>query len=218
MDIDTAWEQRQPQFQQLWLNQQIKPCGTAYLQQIWRQIGQLYSEPHRHYHTRTHILKCLGFFDKIRPKLVKADAVELALWYHDAIYEVGARDNEAKSAQLFQQHAEDFLANDLIDRVSRLILSTTHTSSPVDSDSAYLQDIDLSSFGDSWENFVADGDKLRHESADLSDEQYQKGKIAFFKMLIKRDRIYFTDYFYQAFEDIARTNIQRVMDQISASD
>lgn len=178
----------------------------------------MYSEPHRHYHTREHILKCLNFFEKIKQNLVSADTVELAILYHDVIYEIGAKDNEARSARLFQQHAEGYLTDNFIDQVKQLILATMHSNPPINSDAAYLQDIDLCSFGETWGNFVKDGNNLREESPGLSDEDYDHGKITFFQMLLNRERIFFTDYFYSCYEDIARRNIRLMMHKMLDND
>ena len=57
-----------------------------------------YAEPHRHYHTAQHINECLAHFDRARSLCEHAPEVELALWFHDAIYEPRAKDNEKKSA------------------------------------------------------------------------------------------------------------------------
>ena len=49
------------------------------------------------------------------------EAVELAAWFHDAIYEIGRDDNEDRSAELARQ----LLASSPIrDEVARLVLVT----------------------------------------------------------------------------------------------
>ncbi len=52
--------------------------------EIWNRIREKYSEPHRFYHTLTHIDSMLNHLDRIKP-----DGVELALavWFHDVIYD-----------------------------------------------------------------------------------------------------------------------------------
>ena len=58
-----------------------------------------YAEPHRRYHSQQHLHECLVH---LRPALHLTEhpgEVEIALWFHDAIYELKAQDNEAQSAQ-----------------------------------------------------------------------------------------------------------------------
>ena len=57
-----------------------------------------YDEPHRHYHSRQHLIECLQHFDAVRHLPVHAAEVEVALWFHDAIYDLQRSDNEARSA------------------------------------------------------------------------------------------------------------------------
>ena len=73
------------------------------------------------------------------------EAVELAAWFHDAIYEIGRDDNEDRSAEL----ARELLASSPIrDEVARLVLVTkTHKVADDDVNGAVLCDADLSVLG-----------------------------------------------------------------------
>lgn len=56
------------------------------------------SEPHRKYHTLRDLDECCEKLDEVRALAQHPAEVELALWFHDAIYDVKRRDNEKKSA------------------------------------------------------------------------------------------------------------------------
>src|SRR6185369_8345285 len=58
-----------------------------------------YREPHRHYHTVQHLAECLAQLEPALDLAEQAGEVELALWFHDAVYELTRRDNEARSAE-----------------------------------------------------------------------------------------------------------------------
>lgn len=58
-------------------------------------------------------------------------------------------------------------------RVDRLIMATLHNGDPlIDADAAYMVDIDLSSFGLSWAEFMRDSENLRRENSSLSGTEY----------------------------------------------
>ena len=80
--------------------------------------------------------------------------VELAIWFHDVVYDTRAADNEERSAQLAQAwlgevHAEPAL----IEAVSRLVLATKKHDPSLHADAALLVDVDLSILGQPQEQF-----------------------------------------------------------------
>ena len=85
-----------------------------------------WSETHRKHHTVAHLhemLDAIGLLAKSGIDFHR-EALELAAWFHDAIYEIGRDDNEDRSAEL----ARELLASSPIrDEVARLVLVTkTH--------------------------------------------------------------------------------------------
>ena len=60
-----------------------------------------WSEPHRSYHALSHLAAVLRRLDRLAAAGTTVDdAVELAAWWHDAVYDVRRADNEARSAEL----------------------------------------------------------------------------------------------------------------------
>lgn len=107
-------------------------------------VAELYSKPDRFYHTLDHIASCLQEFDDVRLSAENPDAVELALWLHDVIYDTRAKDNEEKSAEFAGILCRDAkLPEEFIGLVQRLIRSTK-SHIPSSPDEALLIDIDLS--------------------------------------------------------------------------
>jgi predicted metal-dependent HD superfamily phosphohydrolase len=64
-------------------------------------------------------------------------SLELALWFHDAIYDTRARDNEARSAD-WPSDALVCLGSIRVDRIVRLILVTQHDEIAADRDKPLL--------------------------------------------------------------------------------
>ena len=63
------------------------------------ELEAAYEEPQRHYHTLEHLGECLALFERHRTHAERPAEVELALWFHDAVYAIGRADNEARSAE-----------------------------------------------------------------------------------------------------------------------
>ncbi len=199
-------------FNQLWRRGEADE-DLASARIVHQQLLDAYSEPQRHYHTLDHIAHCLKEFDKIRDRLQNPRLCELAIWFHDFIYKTSAGDNELRSAQKFKAMTESIFDAATRDTGFEHIMATVHDGSPIaNADTRYLVDIDLSSFGLPWPDFMRDNDNLRLEMSHLSDAEYERNHSAFQHRLLERPRIFFTDYFYQAYEQRARQNISDFLD------
>ena len=175
-----------------------------------------YNEAGRYYHTFDHIRHCLAMFDTCRSQLEDPDAVELAVWFHDVIFEPGNPDNEAQSADLYNELSHGVHSPATRDKVTRLIMATLHNGNALqDQDAKFMVDIDLSSFGLPWDAFLRDSDNLRREAGDLSDAEFYRKAIGFHDYLQARERFFQTDFFAERFESQARKNIARYIEHVS---
>ena len=139
------------------------------------------------------------------------DAVELAVWFHDAVYQPGNNSNEADSAAMFR-HAAGAAAPLLVDRVASMILDTTHDHKPTDPNGGFMVDIDLASLGRPWPSFAKDSRLLREEQADVPDTTFFAAQEVFLQKLIERPFLYRTPFFRSRYEQRARANIARALD------
>lgn len=178
---------------------------------IGARLLERYSESGRYYHTVDHIGFCLSVFDQARSLCLNPDAVELALWFHDAVFNFPVDNNERMSAELFLQVSESALPDDLRDRVYRLVMATRHLGPPVDPDEQIMVDIDLSSFGQRWELFNTDGENVRRELDYLTDSEFFPNQIEFMSKLVARQHFYNTRWFREQFEATARENVARYL-------
>jgi predicted metal-dependent HD superfamily phosphohydrolase len=188
----------------------------AVADEAYARLAELYGEPHRHYHTLAHIRHCLSEFDRVAVLMDDPDAVEMALWFHDAIYAPGARDNEWRSAELFREWSEGRADPAFRQRVSDLIMVTTHRGLPTRRDERFIVDIDLSSFGLPWDAFERGGRLIRAEFADSPDDRYYAGHLGFLLALQGRPNFFFTGFFQQRYERVARENIHRIIAELRA--
>ncbi len=201
-------------FQSLW--QRCLKAGAADSSAaIHQRLVEAYNEPQRHYHTLVHIDHCLAIFDQCKSLATNADALEIAVWFHDVIFEPGKRNNEAQSAELYQDLSTDVHDNEFRGLVGRLIMATLHDGSSLDdTDAGYMVDIDLSSFGLPWKDFLRDSQHLREENAQLSDTEYYRRTRDFQAGLLAKPRFYVTDYFCQRYEQQARNNLTKYFEQL----
>lgn len=181
---------------------------------VYAEILAYYSESGRHYHTPKHIEHCLRQFDLASSEMDDPDAVEMSIWFHDLVFDITADDNELRSARRFVELAGESMDSEFKTKVYDLIMATAPPRQPKTKDEKFMLDIDLSSFGLPWEDFVRDSTAVRQESARLSDAEFFPGQRAFLESLIRREHFYFTDFFRSRIEDTARNNIRRHLESL----
>jgi predicted metal-dependent HD superfamily phosphohydrolase len=201
-------------FVQLW--QRCMPTQGGDCAPLFDEIATRYAEPHRHYHTPDHVEHCLVEFDVACEHMDDPDAVELAIWYHDIVYDVGTNDNEQRSAELFKARAAG-MSEQRVSAVYDLIMVTVHAELvPATRDQGFMVDIDLSSFGMPWERFLEDSVAVREEYQHLSDEEFYPKQRDFLAALMSRDHFCFTPFFRARHELRARQNIVRYLEGLEA--
>lgn len=180
---------------------------------VFAQLDARYREAHRHYHNGGHIDDCLARLDlaSAAVSVDDADAVEMALWFHDVIYELGAADNEELSAEWFAAQAAGRLPADFIGRVADYICSTTHQAEPAAAGAKWVVDADLGGLGMDDESFARDGARIRREFAHVPAAEFARGQAGFLRGLLARERIYYTDFFRDLCEARARRHIREVL-------
>jgi predicted metal-dependent HD superfamily phosphohydrolase len=179
----------------------IAPSESDYrrVRRAWRGIG-------RHYHTLTHLDSCLREFDAARELALRPTEVELALWFHDAIYRSWRRDNEARSADL----AVDVLRAapaETVERIRQMILATSHGEAGFSGDTALVIDIDLSILGAPPDVYSRFEKAIRREYWWVPRARYVAGRSKVLASFLARGEIFTHDLFYNRYESAARANL-----------
>ncbi|WP_454827858.1 HD domain-containing protein [Pseudoxanthomonas wuyuanensis] len=197
-----------PSWQRAWTGMGAAGDGDA----LYASLLVRYREPQRHYHTLQHLGECLASFDEVRALAQHPHEVELALWFHDAIYEVRRSDNEARSADWAQQVLlQAGVDADAADRVHALIMATLHTAVPVLDDERLLVDIDLSILGAPEDRFTEYERQIRQEYAFVPKWLFRRKRRAILQGFLGRQAIYSTVHFREKLEARARANLQRAI-------
>jgi predicted metal-dependent HD superfamily phosphohydrolase len=177
---------------------------------VWSELAAAYDGAGRHYHDLRHVLHCLRMLDEVRGECQDADAVEAAIWFHDAVYDATRPDNEARSADLAERQLRAMgTPEPFVVKVHDLILDTRHTAPPTSSDGRWLVDIDLSILGAPPEAYDAYDQAIRREYAHVPDEAYRAGRASVLRSFLARESIYLTQYFRERYEVAARENLAR---------
>lgn len=174
-------------------------------------VASRYAEAHRAYHTAEHINECLGWSDGVRDQALRPAELEIAIYFHDLVYEPQTRDNERRSAELFREEAASAgVAAPLIERIEKLIESTEKHAIE-GADAALLSDIDLSILGASPTRYMRFERDIRTEYAMFDDATYRAGRANVLRGFLERLGIYKTASFASRLEAQARDNISRAL-------
>ncbi|WP_411833429.1 N-methyl-D-aspartate receptor NMDAR2C subunit [Pseudoxanthomonas mexicana] len=174
-----------------------------------RELLARHAEPQRHYHTLQHLEECLGHFEAARALAQRPHEVEMALWFHDAIYDVRAGDNERRSADWARQALTAAgVAADSVDRIDDLIMATRHDAAPADADARLLVDIDLSILGAPRPRFDEYERQIRQEYAFVPRWLFRRKRRAILRGFLERPVLYSTPHFREALESRARENLR----------
>jgi predicted metal-dependent HD superfamily phosphohydrolase len=169
-----------------------------------------YGEPHRQYHSMQHLDECFQRFAELRDLAEHPAEIEIALWFHDAIYEVKSHDNEQRSAQWAREAALSAgAANDAADRIHALVMATRHQALPQTSDEQILVDVDLSILGADADRFDEYERQVRAEYAWVPGFVFRRKRREILGEFLARPRIYGTARFAASLETRARDNLRR---------
>lgn len=169
-------------------------------------------EPHRHYHGVRHLEECLARFADVRALAQDADAVEAALWFHDAVHDVHRDDNEARSAALARTMLEARgVAAERIAHVEAIILATRHETPSADPDAQLACDIDLAILGADVTRFDEYERGVRAEYAWVPMPIFRVKRAEILMRFLASPRIFQTEWFHARFDAAARDNLSRAL-------
>jgi predicted metal-dependent HD superfamily phosphohydrolase len=181
---------------------------------IVQELRARYAEPHRAYHTWHHIEDMLGRLAVVADCLRDREAFELAILFHDAVYDPKAGNNEEQSAAMMRQRLAGRMAPAALDAIEALIMATKTHQAGVHPDTPYLIDIDLAILGAETADFDTYDAAIRKEYAHVPDDAYRVGRAKVLQSFLDRDRIFLTAAF-APLEARARGNLKRAIARLS---
>ena len=186
-------------------------------ERLFAEVMRRYAEPHRSYHTTLHLDECFAKLDEARQQADRFYEIELALWFHDAVYDVRGSDNEERSASWAQAAVSAAGLDTTVDvRVRDLILATRHDVSPPGGDAALLVDVDLAILGSPAERFDEYERQVRQEYAWVPEFLFKRKRREILEGFLRRPALYNTEQFRSRYEAAARDNLTRSIHQLES--
>ncbi|EIC29648.1 MULTISPECIES: HD domain-containing protein [Methylomicrobium] len=188
------------------------------LERLHADLTRRYCEPHRHYHTLRHLAECFGHLSELAPYLSHKPESELALWFHDAVYDPHRTDNEALSAAWAADSARSLgVAEPTARRIARLIITTRHNAEPEGNDAEAVTDADLGILSADAGRFFQYEAQIRQEYAWVPEADFRAGRAEFLARLLDRPHIFSTERFRRRYEARARANLQASVRRLAES-
>jgi predicted metal-dependent HD superfamily phosphohydrolase len=185
-----------------------------------------WSEPHRRYHTTTHLVEMFWALDELLDAGELAEhegaVARIAAWFHDARYDPRARSgsNETESAEMAVRELTSLgvPARDR-DAVERLVRLTDGHQLPSDDGlAACFHDADLWILSAPPDRFGAYCEQVRQEYAFVDDTAYAEGRSAILVPFERRDHLYRTAHARQHWDDAARLNLGHELARLRGGD
>ncbi|MGK2961708.1 MAG: HD domain-containing protein [Gemmatimonadaceae bacterium] len=167
-----------------------------------------YAEPHRVYHTLQHIGECFVALSPAAHVAQHLGEVRLALWFHDAIYDPRATDNEQASAELARHALLSAGVTEVEEsRIRENILSTRHAERADNPDARLTADVDLAILAAPAQRFGEYEQQIRIEYSWMPQDEFDRRRSEVIDGFLARKSIYQTAWFGSRLEKAARANL-----------
>ncbi|HXG12693.1 MAG TPA: hypothetical protein VNK04_23245 [Gemmataceae bacterium] len=190
----------------------LRPFGAAEgpIREVLAALIRLYAREGRFYHTLRHVQEVLQVVGNLSSLTADPAAVRFAAWFHDAIYDPRAPDNEERSAVLCEQSlARLGVPRPTAAAAAAMIRATQHHQVLAgDRDCQVLLDADLAILGALPPRYAEYAADIRREYAWMPEAEYRVGRSRVLQAFLRRKPIYFTEPMRAALEERARQNLR----------
>ncbi|WP_293777398.1 N-methyl-D-aspartate receptor NMDAR2C subunit [uncultured Oxalicibacterium sp.] len=183
---------------------------------VWWTLCERLCEPHRRYHGLSHVAALLTQAERWADHIRDAHVVQLAIWFHDAVYDPQQDDNEARSADLARCALLDMQIDEaLIPHVTACIAATAghRVTTEEVPDLPLFLDLDLAILGGEPREYAQYRAAIRAEYAWVEETAFRDARAKVLQAFLDRPVLYFTEPLRQAYEARARDN---VLDELQA--
>jgi predicted metal-dependent HD superfamily phosphohydrolase len=206
----------QVHWQHTWQALGISPANLP--AQLYDEIIAKYDEAHRHYHKLQHLAECLEKFAELHHLAANPAEIELALWFHDAVYEPKSHNNEQLSADWARSSVlKAGLDKTIADHIYNLILATQHHAKPEATDTKILIDVDLAILGAAPERYNEYEQQIRQEYSHVPEITFRQKRAEILQHFLAQPTLFNTPLFIERYEQQARLNMKHALEQLCLS-
>lgn len=185
---------------------------------LYDEVIAKYDEVHRHYHTRQHLAECLEKFGELRHLAANPAEIELALWFHDAVYEPLRHDNEFASANWARSSVLNAgLDQTVADRIYDLVMATQHHTNPENTDTKILIYVDLAILGAKPERYNEYEQQIRQEYSHIPKATFRLKRAEVLQYFLAQPTLFNTPLFIERYEQQARLNMKHALKKLCLS-
>jgi len=190
------------------------PAAHAWLESVVNR----YREPQRHYHDVRHLRWVVRHVEALGDAAADLDAVVAAAFFHDAIYDATATDNEIASGHLAASALHELGWDAVrVEAVDAMIVATAHHDlDGAGADEAVLFAADLAVLAADPAGYTDYVRNVRREYAHVSDADWATGRSAVLGSFLAHDSIYAPWLGLDEWEQRARGNIVAELDTLAA--
>lgn len=183
-------------------------------EEIWLDLATAYGADGRFYHNLTHIHHAVSIATQLQSVTTDFTAVQLAVWFHDVVYNPRQSDNEAQSAAYAQQLLRPLgVPEQILITASDLILATkSHEPTTDDPNTLVMLDADLAILGAPPAQYDAYARAIRQEYSFVPDEAYRAGRAAILQRFLARSPFFFTGWMQERFDMAVTQNLTRELE------
>ena len=175
-------------------------------------LAAAYGSADRHYHNLEHLDEMFRVAGRLITITDDPKTIQLAIWFHDAVYDSRAKDNEARSAELAIALLGPIgVPRSELERLVQLIHATAHSANahpPGTRETAILLDADLAILGSPPDRYRRYAHDIRKEYAWVPEVDYRRHRAKVLEHFLARPRIFRTDILHDECEDRARENLR----------
>eukprot|EP01032_Pedospumella_encystans_P019931 gene19931-22656_t len=149
-------------------------------QNVWQVLETRYGEGQRHYHNMHHIRALLRHSATYADLIADKEAVDLAIYFHDVVYDPKSKTNEEDSADLFVHLCSPYINSTLCEKVRQYIIETKKhdVSLSDDNDLKLFIDMDMSILGVHPAQYAIYAQQIRQEYEFVPEADYCRGRAA----------------------------------------
>ena len=179
---------------------------------IHARLMAAWQEPQRGYHALQHLVECLEWLDlaAAETEVPNREVIELAIWFHDAVYDPQAADNEERSAEMACESLNEAIATEV-----RRLIEVTKTHRAACDDERWMVDIDLAILGAETGRFDEYERQIRAEYAWVPKAVYREKRAEILRSFLEREKLFQTAFFRERLETRARENLRRLIESLT---